>query len=74
MTIEITRPGGTHQYRQREDDPCVIESRNTKPGSRWAAIRDPSGGRYDTAEEARAALLRIGRGQLPLISPPVRYE
>jgi hypothetical protein len=28
MTIEIQRGSYTWQYRQRADDPCVLESRN----------------------------------------------
>lgn len=55
MTIEIQRQGSTLQYRQREDDPCVIERRENKAGSRWYWYL-----RRDTPSEARAALLQLG--------------
>jgi hypothetical protein len=58
MTIEVHRPsGGTFLYRQREDEPNVIESRATYRGSRWQFVA-----RFDTADEARQALLAIGKG------------
>lgn len=57
VTIEITRPsGGTFLYRQREDEPNVIESRAAYRGARWNFVA-----RFATAEDARAALLRIGK-------------
>jgi hypothetical protein len=57
LTIEITRTsGGTFLYRQREDDPCVIESKPVYRGSPWRFLA-----RFQTPEEARAALLAIGK-------------
>lgn len=64
MTIEIQRHNGTFLYRQREDEPLgpggvathVIESRPTYRGGRWGFIA-----RFASADEARAALLRIER-------------
>jgi hypothetical protein len=56
MTIEVQRQNGAFQYRQREDEPTVIESRAVYRGSRWQFLR-----RYPTADEARAALLQIGK-------------
>ena len=50
VTIEITRPsGGTFQYRQREDEPNVIESRATYRGARWQFVA-----RYADAEQAHS--------------------
>jgi len=54
--IEISRQSGAFQYRRREDDPCLIERRQNKSGARWLGWH-----RYETADEARAALLEIGR-------------
>lgn len=54
--IEIQRTNGTFLYRQREDDPCIIESRPTYRGGRWGFIA-----RFASADEARAALLMIER-------------
>jgi hypothetical protein len=59
MTIEVQRPsGGTFLYRQREDEPNVIESRATYRGARWQFVA-----RFASADEARDALLAIGREQ-----------
>ncbi len=58
MTITVHRPtGGTFEYRQREDEPNVIESRATYRGARWSFVA-----RFKDADEARAALLEIGKG------------
>jgi hypothetical protein len=56
--IEISRGNNTFQYRQREDEPTVIESRAVYRGSPWRFVA-----RFATVEEARAALLRLGTGQ-----------
>jgi hypothetical protein len=61
LTIEVNglrpacdRPGGTFLYRQRADTPTILESRAYRKGSRWQFLA-----RYDTAEEARAALFAL---------------
>jgi hypothetical protein len=56
LTIEVQRQGGTFLYRQRADTPTILESRAYRKGSRWSFLA-----RYDTAEEARAALLELGK-------------
>jgi hypothetical protein len=56
MTIEIARGNNTFQYRQREDEPTVIESRAVYRGSPWRFVA-----RFATEAEARAALLEIGK-------------
>jgi hypothetical protein len=56
VTIEITRQGGTFLYRQRADEPTVIESRPGYRGGRWAFVA-----RYDTEAEARRALMNIAK-------------
>lgn len=58
MTIEISRGNNTFQYRQREDEPTVIESRAVYRGSPWRFVA-----RFATEAEARAALMAIGTGQ-----------
>jgi hypothetical protein len=54
MTIEIIRGSYTWQYRQRPDEPAVLESRPIYRGSPWRFMA-----RFGTADEARQALLRI---------------
>jgi hypothetical protein len=54
MTIEIVRGPYTFQYRQRADEPCVLESRPVYRGSPWQFMA-----RFGTVEEARAALLAM---------------
>jgi hypothetical protein len=56
MTIQVTRGNNTFLYRQREDEPNVIESKPNYRGSRWQFLR-----RYADADEARAALLTIAK-------------
>jgi hypothetical protein len=58
VTIEISRGNNTFQYRQREDEPTVIESRAVYRGSPWRFVA-----RFATEAEARAALMAIGTGQ-----------
>jgi hypothetical protein len=58
LTIEVTRGHNTFLYRQREDEPNVLESRAAYRGARWSFLK-----RYDSADEARAALLAIGKGE-----------
>lgn len=54
MTITITRGTNSFEYRQREQEPNVLEWRSTYRGARWQFI-----GRFATPEQARAALLDI---------------
>lgn len=54
MSLTITRGTNSFEYRQREDDPCVLEGRATYKGSRWQFID-----RFDTPDQARQALLAI---------------
>lgn len=56
MTIEITRHDGTFLYRQRADEPCVIESRPGYRGGRWSFVA-----RFETEAEARQELLKIDK-------------
>lgn len=54
MTIEIVRGQYTWQYRQRPEEPNVLESRPIYRGSPWRFMA-----RFGTADEARAALLKL---------------
>src|SRR4030095_7764632 len=54
MTIEIVRGPYTWQYRQRPDEPNVLESRPIYRGSPWRFLK-----RFGTEAEARAALLKL---------------
>lgn len=54
--IEMSRGDNSFQYRQREDEPCVIESRKNYRGAPWRFVK-----RYETQEEARMALLKMAK-------------
>jgi len=56
MSITLRRANTHYEYQQRPGDPCVLEGRPIRFGSRWQFL-----GRYATAKEARAALLKLGK-------------
>ena len=58
MTTEIARGKARYTYRICPTDPLTVERRDNKSGSRWYFYLH-----RDTASEARAALLEIGKGQ-----------
>jgi hypothetical protein len=54
--IEISRQSGAFTYRISPSDPLLIERRQNKHGARWLGWQ-----RYAGEDEARQALLEIGR-------------
>ena len=56
MTIEISRQSGTFTYRICPRDPFLIERKENRHGARWTWHEY-----YDSADEARAALMAIGK-------------
>jgi hypothetical protein len=57
MTLEISR-GSLYIYRIAEDDPCIVQRRRNKPNARWYTFSF-----YDSAEDAKLALLGLERPQ-----------
>lgn len=56
MTLEINR-NSAYTYRQNADDPRLIERRPNRHNARWQEWR-----MFDTAEQAKAALLKLEDG------------
>jgi hypothetical protein len=54
----LSTSDNTYQYRQRQDDPTVIERRANKAGSRWGFYKV-----CDSVNDAKRALLAIGKGE-----------
>ena len=56
--IEITRGDNMFLYRIAPSDPLVIERRENRHGCRWGFYKV-----CDSANDARRALLNIGKGE-----------